>query len=96
MTQYQIPLSDSVYRLLMQQATRENLSLQQVAERLLVQQLNATVELDVQETPPTVDEALVAVQRLCCLFADVQVNWLEQALHDPMLEMANADLDLAW
>ncbi len=46
-------------------------------------------------TPEDIDEALAAVHHLTTLFADVEISWLEQALNDPMLELANADLDIA-
>lgn len=36
----------------------------------------------------------MAVQRLTTLFADVEISDLEQTLNDPMLELANADLDI--
>lgn len=46
--------------------------------------------------PKDVTEALAAVHRLTTLFADVEISWLQQALDDPMLELANADLDVAF
>lgn len=99
MDRHPIYLSDTTYRLLAKRAAQESKSLEQVAERLLTQELALVVELDnEQEATPVlenVQEALAAVHRLTTLFADVETNWLEQALHDPMLELANADLDIA-
>ena len=99
MNQHPIYLSDTVYRLLVKRAAQESQPLEQVAERLLAQELSLAVELDngqeVTSTPEDVDEALAAVHHLTTLFADVEINWLEQALNDPLLELANADLDVA-
>ena len=99
MTQHPIYLSDTVYQLLAKRAAQESRSLEQVAERLLTQELALYNELDngqeANSTSEDVDEALAAVHRLTTLFADVETNWLEQALNDPMLELANADLDVA-
>lgn len=99
MTQHPIYLSDTVYRLLAKRAVRESWSLEQAAERLLTQNLALYNELDngqeAGSTSEDVDEALAAVYRLTTLFADVETSWLEQALDDPMLELANADLDIA-
>ena len=94
-----IYLSDTIYRLLTKRAVQESKSLEQVAERLLAQELALSAELDngqqVSFESEDEDAALLAVHRLTTLFADVEVSWLEQALNDPMLEMANADLDIA-
>ena len=99
MTQHPIYLSETIYQLLAKRAAQESKSLEQVAERLLAQELAVSAELDngqeVISAPEDVDEALAAVHRLTTLFADVETNWLEQALNDPMLELANADLDVA-
>ena len=99
MSQHAIYLSDTVYQLLAKRAAQESKSLEQVAERLLAQELALSNELDngqeVNSTPEDEDEALAAVHRLTTLFADVKINWLEHAMNDPMLELANADLDLA-
>ncbi len=99
MTQHPIYLSETIYQLLAKRAAQESKSLEQVAERLLAQELALSNELDngqeVISAPEDVDEALAAVHRLTTLFADVETNWLEQALNDPMLELANADLDVA-
>ncbi|MCZ7666759.1 MAG: hypothetical protein M5U34_05805 [Chloroflexi bacterium] len=99
MNQHPIYLSDTTYRLLTKRAAQESSSLEQVAERLLAQELSLAVELDNGQettlTPENIDAALAAVHHLTTLFADVEIGGLEQVLHDPMLELANADLDIA-
>jgi hypothetical protein len=89
--------SETIYRLLAEQAVQENRSLTQVAERLLAQELALATELEngqaVDSTAEDVVEALTAVECLTTLFADVEIDRLEQVLHEPMLELANADLD---
>lgn len=96
MTQHPIYLSDTIYQLLAERAAHESKSLEHVAERLLAQELALSSELDngheARSTPQSVDQALAAVHRLTTLFADVETGWVEQALNDPMLELANADL----
>jgi hypothetical protein len=42
--------------------------------------------------PPGSAEALSAVRRLTTLFVDVSIPDLEQALADPMIALANADV----
>ena len=44
-------------------------------------------------SPESVNEALAAVQRLTTLFADVTITNLNEVLDDPLLELANVDLD---
>ena len=100
MTHHPIYLSNTIYRLLAKRAAQESRSLEQVAERLLAQELTQSTELDNrQEATSTIQEnvgeALAAVHRLTTLFADVEISRLEQALNDPMLELTNADLDIA-
>lgn len=92
MNQHPIYLSDTTYRLLVKRAAQENQSLQQVAERLLHKELTPLDEIEAG----SVSEALEAVARLTTLFADVKAQWVEQALADPMLELANANLDTVW
>ena len=100
MIQHPIYLSDTVYRLLVKRAAQESRPLEQVAERLLVQELSLEVELDNGQEMISISEdtdaALAAVHRLTSLFADVEAGWLEQALNDPMLELANANLEVPW
>lgn len=97
MSQHPIYLSDTIYQLLTKRAAQESKPLEQVAEHLLAQELSASAELnngwELTTTPENTDKALAAVERLTTLFADVETNWLVQALNDPMLELANADLD---
>ena len=97
MTQHPVYLSETVYQLLVKRAVEEHKSLEQVAERLLVQELVPSHEFgngqQVSYTPEYVDDALAAVHRLTSLFADVKIGWLEQAIDDPMLELSNADLE---
>ncbi len=99
MNQHPIYLADTTYHLLAKRAAQESRPLEQVAERLLAQELSLVVELDNEQemtsTLENVDEALAAVHHLTTLFADVEISGLEQALHDPMLELANVDLDIA-
>ena len=99
MSQHPIYLSDTIYQLLAKRAAQESKSLEQVAEHLLAQALALWAELDngqeISSTPEDVNEALAAVHRLTNLFADVEFSRLEQTLNDPMLELANADLDVA-
>lgn len=92
MNQHPIYLSDTTYRLLAKRAAQENRSLQQVAELLLHQELTLPDEIETGAA----SEALEAVSRLTTLFADVKAQWVEQALADPMIELANADLDIVW
>jgi hypothetical protein len=100
MNQHPVYLSDATYRLLAQRASQESRSLEQIVENLLVQNLALAAESEASTQPNSTledtDTALEAVHRLTTLFADVKINWLEQALVDPMLELANADLDVAW
>lgn len=98
MNQRAIYLSDSVYRLLAKRAAQERVSVEQVAERLLSQELTFSTELEngqpVSLTSGDVEEALLAVQRLTTLFADLDISDLGLALSDPMLELSNVDLDI--
>ena len=100
MTQHPIYLSEAIYQLLAKRAGEESKSLEQIAERLLAQELAPSRELSngqqVSHVPENADEALAAVYRLTNLFADVKVGWLEQTLDDPMLELSNADLEIDW
>jgi hypothetical protein len=93
---HSIEISEEVYRRLHEQATRLQLTPEQMAERLLTRELaELTIEDGDQEPPipaPGSAEALAAVQRLTTLFADITVPDLEQALADPMIALANADV----
>ena len=101
MRQHPIYVSDTVYQLLVKRATQESRPLEQVADRLLTQELSLAVELDNEQGMISMAEedgnaALAAVHRLTSLFADVEIDWLEQALNDPMLELANVHLEAPW
>ncbi|MCL4264877.1 MAG: hypothetical protein KJ069_16765 [Anaerolineae bacterium] len=91
MNQHIIHISDNVYQMLARRAAQENKPLEQVAERLLVQELSVDVP-ELTSTPEDVVEALAAVHRLSTLFADVDASLLERVLDDPMIELANVDL----
>ena len=68
----------------------------------IIQQTNQMLALSVESnddyqaasTSENITEALAAVERLTSLFADVTINGLEQVLDDPMLELANSDLEV--
>lgn len=96
MTRHTIEVSETIYNLLNKQAAVQDSTLEKVIERLLIstsfvlQEDNALISL----LPESVNEALAAVQRLTTLFAEVQIPNLEQALDDPMLELANAELNI--
>ena len=93
---HSIEISEEVYRRLHEQAARLQLTPEQMAERLLTRELaELTMEDGDQELPipaPGSAEALAAVRRLTTLFADVSIPDLEQALADPMIALANADM----
>jgi hypothetical protein len=89
-------VSEEVYRRLSEHAERLQLTPKQMAERLLVRDLVELTEDDGVLEPPFLlaasAEALAAVRRMTTLFADASIGDLEQALADPMLALANADL----
>ena len=89
MRRYTIEVSEPVYQLLNQQANKQNSSLENILERLLV----IAPLLLPEQNKTTVKEALAAVQRLTTLFSDVKIMNLEEVLNDPMLELSNSDLD---
>lgn len=97
MSTHPIYLSQTIYQLLLKRAEQEQTSLEQVVERLLGQSLIdlPLVREEIDPESQTVNQALAAVQRLTTLFIDIETNWLEQAIDDPMLHLANVDLDLA-
>ena len=96
MLQHTIQVSDTIYQLLLKEAVKEKSTPEQVTERLLTQGLTFNIEPNktIPSSSNDVTEALAAVERLTTLFADVKINGLEQLLDDPMLELANADLDI--
>jgi hypothetical protein len=93
---HSIEVSEEVYRRLHEQAARLQLTPEQMAERLLTRELaELTMADDDLESPmpaPGSAEAMAAVRRLTTLFADVSIPDLEQALADPMIALANADV----
>jgi hypothetical protein len=93
MNQHAVYLSDNVYRLLVERAAMESKSVEQVAETLLAQELAASTEAE-NGQQVDVDGALMAVERLTNLFADVDIIGLERVLDDPMLELANGEIDM--
>ena len=96
MTRYTIEVSETIYNLLNQQAAAHDSTLEKVIERLLI---NTPSVLQEERgaygsmSPESVNEALAAVQRLTTLFADVTITNLNEVLDDPLLELANVDLD---
>ena len=96
MTRHTIEVSETIYNLLNKQAAVQDSTLEKVIERLLIstsfvlQEDNTLISL----LPESINEALAAVQRLTTLFADVQIPNLEQVLNDPMLELANTELNI--
>jgi len=98
MTHHTIDLSETIYLLLLKQAARLQLPSERVLERLVLGDLALPPSEDAAETDratATNDTAaaLAAVERLTTLFADVSISDLEQHLHDPMLALANADIE---
>jgi hypothetical protein len=93
---HSIEVSEEVYRRLQEQAARLQLTPEQMADRLLTRELaDLTMENGDQELSvpaPGSAEALAAVRRLTTLFAGVSIPDLEQALADPMIALANADV----
>jgi len=89
MKRYTIEVSEPIYHLLNQQAHQYNHNLDAMLERLL-----AIAPFILPETSQvTVKEALAALQRLTTLFMDVNIANLEEVLNDPMLELANFELN---
>ena len=89
MRRYTIEVSEPIYQLLNQQANKQNSSLENILERLLV---IAPLFLP-EPNKTTVKDALAAVRRLTSLFSDVKIVNLEEVLNDPMLELSNSDFD---
>jgi hypothetical protein len=89
-------ISEELYERLAEQAARLQLTPEQLIEQLLAGDAAPFVlagdEQDVPVPPAGSAEALAAVQRLTTLFADVAIPDLEQALADPMIALANADV----
>lgn len=98
MSHHTIELSEATYQLLLKQAARLQLSPARVLERLVLGDLvlppvDAPAEADLVADATDTTDALSAVERLTNLFADVSIRDLEQHLNDPMLALANADIE---
>ena len=96
MATHTIQVSDEAYRQLQAQATRLQLTPEQVVERLITGEeapvLIAPAEQDATVPPAGSAAALAAVARLTTLFGDLPIPDLERALADPLIELANVDL----
>ena len=87
---YTIEVSEPIYRMLNQQARYQSSTVEVILERLL--SFAPSILPNVHKT--TTQESLDAVHRLTTLFADVRITDIEEVLHDPMIELANSDLDI--
>jgi hypothetical protein len=87
MTQHLIPVSETVYQRLRRRADHEQRTVEQIADQLLLQELDLPIIADGSIKPTVSTEdisvALEAVQRLTTLFADVEIANLDQVLDDP-------------
>jgi hypothetical protein len=93
-----IELSEVTYQLLLKQAARLQLPPEHVLERLVLGDLvlppvEDAAEADLATAVTDTTDALAAVERLTTLFAEVSIGNLEQHLDDPMLALANADIE---
>lgn len=91
-----IKVSDAVYRRLQHQAERLRMTPEQVIEQMSAQDTTrgpADVEVDVDFPLAGSAEALAAVKRLTTLFAAPPLPNIDAVLADPLLTLANADLD---
>lgn len=84
-----IHITEEVYRCLSEQAARLQFTPEQLIERLLA----APTSDDDLVPPAGSPEALAAVGRLSGLFGDLTLPNLHVALADPMLALANVDLN---
>ncbi|MEM7124693.1 MAG: hypothetical protein AAF702_00100 [Chloroflexota bacterium] len=90
MQNYTIEVSGPIYHQLIQQASNQNSSMDNLLEQLL-----AFAPLIWPETDDTTTEnALMAVHRLSMIFVDIEVDHIDEILDDPMIELANADLGI--
>ncbi|NJN66432.1 MAG: hypothetical protein HC884_06810 [Chloroflexaceae bacterium] len=97
MSIHTIQVSETVYLRISERAARLQITPEQLIERLLTTNLLTFVE-DTREffepMPPAHSEvALAAVRRLTTCFAGVSIPDLEATLADPLLTLANADMD---
>lgn len=85
-----ITVTEEVYRRLSERAARLQLTPEQLIEQLIA----APLSDDNPAVPPAgSEEALAAVGRLSNLFAEVALPDVDATLADPMIALANADLD---
>jgi hypothetical protein len=85
-----ITVTEEVYRRLNERAARLKLTPEQLIEQLLVAPASGD---DLPMPPAGSAEALAAVERLSGLFGDLVLPDLDAALADPMIALANVDLD---
>ena len=98
MAHHTIDLSETTYQQLLKQAARLQLPPERILEQLVLGDLALPPSADAAETDharaaTATATALAAVERLTTLFADVAISDLEQHLHDPMLALANVDIE---
>ena len=88
-----LQISAQLYRRLSEQAARLRLTPEQLLERLVAAPQVAELGSDLPMPPAGSEAALAAVGRLTQLFATHPIRDLDTILADPMLSIANADLD---
>lgn len=92
-----IQLSEKAYRRLHERALHLHVTPEQIIERMLASELLPITVSDAEaEEPmpvPGSAQALAAVERLTMLFAASPLPNIDVILADPMLALANADLD---
>jgi hypothetical protein len=98
MTHHMIELPDATYQALLTQAARLQVSPERMLERLVMGDLalppiGQPFERDLDIPATDTVTALAAVERLTRLFADVVVMNFEQHLNDPMLALANSEIE---
>jgi hypothetical protein len=85
-----ITVTEEVYRRLSERAARLQLTPEQLIEQLVAVPPS---DDDLAVPPAGSEEALAAVGRLSGLFAGVTLPDVDATLADPMIALANADLD---
>ena len=85
-----ITVTEEVYRRLSERAARLQLTPEQLIEQFVAAPLT---DDDLAVSPAGSEEALAAVARLSSLFAGVTLPDVDATLADPMIALANADLD---
>lgn len=98
MIHHTIELSEATYQLLLTQAARLHLRPERALERLVLGDLafppvEGVSEPEQADSVTDTTDALAAVERLTTLFADIAISDLEHHLNDPMLALANADIE---